>query len=180
MLPVELLGSLVRSVWIIPLAFVCACAAQWERRSGNVQGLQYVNQRARGSREQMTQAGLALRLEAAQALLALGHLEEAADAFSLLKAWTSEGEITFPYMAGIMPVSIRQQAARGLAQVRLPSPAPAGPPQPPVTSYCTHLYACLLCAQELCRFSAAGWATRACAAEDAAKCGERAGGRGFA
>lgn len=65
----------------------------------------------------MTQAGLALRLEAAQALLALGRHDEAADAFSLLKQWTSEGDITFPYMAGIMPVSVRQQAARGLAQV---------------------------------------------------------------
>lgn len=87
-----------------------------------VQGLQYVSERARHSRERMTQAGLALRLEAAQALLALGRCDEAADAFALLKEWTSEGEITFPYVAGIMPVSIRQQAARGLAQARASAP----------------------------------------------------------
>lgn len=83
-----------------------------------MQGLQYVKRRAAHSREQMTQAGLALRLEAAQALLALGRLDEAADAFALLKKWTSEGDITFPYVAGIMPVSVRQEAARGLARVR--------------------------------------------------------------
>jgi hypothetical protein len=82
-----------------------------------MQGLQYISSRARTSEERMTQAGLALRLEAAQALLALDRLDEAADAFSLLKEWTSEGEITFPYVAGIMPTSVRQQAARGLAQV---------------------------------------------------------------
>eukprot|EP00892_Ulva_mutabilis_P012850 jgi/Ulvmu1/9938/UM058_0021.1 len=109
----------------VPTAAGWLCLSELYRKEGSPkealsasrQGLQYVNQRARSSREQMTQAGLALRLEAAQALLALGHHEEAADAFSLLKAWTSEGEITFPYMAGIMPVSIRQHAARGLAQV---------------------------------------------------------------
>ena len=82
-----------------------------------VQGLQYISGRARASGERMTQAGLALRLEAAQALLALERLDEAVDAFSLLKEWTSEGEITFPYVAGIMPTSVRQQAARGLARV---------------------------------------------------------------
>jgi hypothetical protein len=84
---------------------------------GGMQGLQYVKARALASNEPMTQAGLALRLEAAQALLALRRYDEATEAFSLLKQWTSGGEITFPYVAGIMPLSVRQQAARGLAQV---------------------------------------------------------------
>lgn len=96
-----------------------------------VQGLQHISGRVRTSGERMTQAGLALRLEAAQALLALERLDEAVDAFSLLKEWTSEGEITFPYVAGIMPTSVRQQAARGLAQVRCPKPK-RNSPKPPV------------------------------------------------
>lgn len=92
-------------------------AQEYHDRGVEVQGLKYISDRDRRNGEKMTQAGLALRLEGAQALLALDRLDEAVDAFSLLKKWTSDGEITFPYVAGIMPTSVRQQAARGLAQV---------------------------------------------------------------
>ena len=62
-----------------------------------------------------------------QALLAMGRLDEAEAAFALLHEWTSEGEITFPYVAGAMPLSVRQQAARGQAQART---CPRHPPSP--------------------------------------------------
>lgn len=64
------------------------------------------------------QVGLALRLEAARALLAMGRLDAADEGFNFLKDWTSEGEVTFAYGAGCVPTSVRQQALRGLAKVR--------------------------------------------------------------
>jgi hypothetical protein len=76
-----------------------------------------VNAQQQFRKERYTQAGLALRLEAAQALLQMGRLDDAEAGFSLLKEWTSQGEITFSYVAGSMPLSVRQQAARGLSQV---------------------------------------------------------------
>jgi hypothetical protein len=66
----------------------------------------------------LSQAGLALRLEAAQALLQLGRLDDAAAAFGLLETSTSGGELTFPIVAGIAPLAVHQQAARGLAKAR--------------------------------------------------------------
>jgi hypothetical protein len=64
------------------------------------------------------QVGLALRLEASRALLALGRLDAAEEGFNYLKDWSSEGEVTFAYGAGCVPTSVRQQALRGLAKVR--------------------------------------------------------------
>lgn len=112
----------------VPTAAGWLCLAQLYLKDNNPReafaaakrGLAYVAERQRLSKEKFTQAGLALRLEAAQALLAMGRWGEAAEAFELLKEWTSQGELTFPYVAGMMPLSVRQQAARGLAQVCLP------------------------------------------------------------
>ena len=80
-------------------------------------GLHYVSARAAANKEKFTQAGLALQLEAAEALRALGRYGEAKAAFGELTKHTSAGELTFPYVAGLMPLSVRQQAARGLAKV---------------------------------------------------------------
>jgi hypothetical protein len=117
----------------VPTAAGWLCLARLQRKSGNPKeayaaaksGLAFVNSRQQLSKERYTQAGLALRLEAAQALLQMARLDEAEAAFSLLKEWTSQGEITFPYVAGSMPLSVRQQATRGLAQVFLFPPKAA-------------------------------------------------------
>lgn len=83
------------------------------------QGVKMVFQRSKKGHERMRHAGMMLNLLAAQALQRMGRAEEAGRMFGRLATKVSEGEVAFGELAGLPPISIRQQAIRGLAQIAL-------------------------------------------------------------
>ena len=82
-------------------------------------GLAWLHDRRERGHEALTQCALALRLVVAKALRRMGKLDEAESHFKVLAGWVTEGECAFAEMSGSAPVSIHQQALRGLALVVL-------------------------------------------------------------
>ncbi|KAK9918866.1 hypothetical protein WJX75_007651 [Coccomyxa subellipsoidea] len=93
---------------------------QWaEAYETSVRGLEWsVRRRACGC-ETLTHFALSLRLCAARCLRRLKRLDEAEYAFKVLAGWVTEGVSAFDELSGSPPVSIRQQALRGLAKIAL-------------------------------------------------------------
>lgn len=84
-----------------------------------VNGLEWSVKRRRAGHEQLTSFALALRLVVAQCLRRLQRLDEAEYNFQVLAGWTTEGDSAFNELSGSSPLSIRQQALRGIAKVAL-------------------------------------------------------------
>ncbi|KAL6778057.1 THK3 [Auxenochlorella protothecoides x Auxenochlorella symbiontica] len=84
-----------------------------------LRGLHWLQARREAGHEALTQVALALRLAMAKSLRRLGRLDEAERHFSVLAGWVTEGETAFAEMSGATPVSIHQQALRGMALVAL-------------------------------------------------------------
>ncbi|KAL3149277.1 Tetratricopeptide repeat protein 37, variant 2 [Trebouxia sp. C0010 RCD-2024] len=84
-----------------------------------VSGLEWSVKRRRSGHETLTNFALALRLVVAQCLRRLERLEEAEYNFQVLAGWTTEGDSAFNELSGSSPLSIRQQALRGIAKVAL-------------------------------------------------------------
>lgn len=84
-----------------------------------VRGLRWLHSRRERGHEALTHVALSLRLVAAKALRRMGRLDEAETHFKVLAGWVTEGEAAFGEMSGSAPVSIHQQALRGIAQVAL-------------------------------------------------------------
>ncbi|CAK0785762.1 hypothetical protein CVIRNUC_008973 [Coccomyxa viridis] len=85
----------------------------------SVRGLEWSVRRRASGCETLTHFALALRLCAARCLRRLGRLDEAEYAFKVLAGWVTEGVSAFDELSGSAPVSIRQQALRGLAKIAL-------------------------------------------------------------
>ncbi|KAK9814721.1 hypothetical protein WJX72_010484 [[Myrmecia] bisecta] len=93
---------------------------QWqEAYETSVKGLEWSVKRRRAGHETLTHFALALRLCVARCLRRLGRLDEAEHHFKILAGWTSEGDTAFCELAGSAPLSVRQQAMRGIAKVAL-------------------------------------------------------------
>lgn len=84
-----------------------------------VNGLEWSVKRRRAGHEQLTSFALSLRLVVAQCLRRLQRLDEAEYNFQVLAGWTTEGDSAFNELSGSSPLSIRQQALRGIAKVAL-------------------------------------------------------------
>lgn len=84
-----------------------------------IRGLTWLHHRRERGHEALTQCALSLRLVAAKALRRMGKLDEAEQHFKVLAGWVTEGEAAFAEISGSAPVSIHQQALRGLALVDL-------------------------------------------------------------
>jgi len=82
-------------------------------------GLEWHARRRAGGHEALSSFALSLRLCRARALRRLGRLDEAEAAFQVLAGWVTEGECAFDGLCGSAPMSIRQQALRGLAKIAL-------------------------------------------------------------
>lgn len=82
-------------------------------------GLEWHARRRAGGHEALSSFALSLRLCRARALRRLGRLDEAEAAFQILAGWVTEGECAFDGLCGSPPMSIRQQALRGLAKIAL-------------------------------------------------------------
>ncbi|KAK9826861.1 hypothetical protein WJX81_001210 [Elliptochloris bilobata] len=85
----------------------------------SVKGLEWSVRRRAAGCETLTQFALSLRLCYARCLRRLGRLDESEYAFKVLAGWTTEGVCAFDEMCGSPPVSVRQQAMRGLAKIAL-------------------------------------------------------------
>jgi hypothetical protein len=84
-----------------------------------LRGLRWLQRRRERGHEALTHVALALRLVLAKALRRLGRLEEAEGHFAAMAGWVTEGEAGFAEMCGSPPLSIHQQALRGLALVAM-------------------------------------------------------------
>jgi len=84
-----------------------------------LRGLRWLQRRRERGHEALTHVALGLRLVLAKALRRLGRLDEAERHFTALAGWVTEGEAGFSEMCGSPPLSIHQQALRGLALVAL-------------------------------------------------------------
>ncbi|KAL4853629.1 Tetratricopeptide repeat protein SKI3 [Chlorella vulgaris] len=84
-----------------------------------VRGLRWLHSRRERGHEALTHVALSLRLVAAKSLRRMGKLDEAETHFKVLAGWVTEGETAFGEMSGSSPVSIHQQALRGIALVAL-------------------------------------------------------------
>ena len=82
-------------------------------------GLEWHARRRAGGHEALSSFALSLRLCRARALRRLGRLDEAEAGFQILAGWVTEGECAFDGLCGSPPMSIRQQALRGLAKIAL-------------------------------------------------------------
>eukprot|EP00884_Botryococcus_braunii_P003748 jgi/Botrbrau1/13374/Bobra.0194s0006.2 len=93
---------------------------QWQEAYDTaVKGLEWHQKRRAGGHEELASFALALRLFCARCQRRLGQLDQAEVSFKILAGWTTEGECAFSEMSGSMPLSIRQQALRGLAKIAL-------------------------------------------------------------
>ncbi|BDA46664.1 probable tetratricopeptide repeat protein 37 at C-terminar half [Coccomyxa sp. Obi] len=93
---------------------------QWaEAYETSVRGLEWSVRRRASGCETLTHFALSLRLCAARCLRRLKRLDEAEYAFKVLAGWVTEGVSAFDELSGSPPVSIRQQALRGLAKIAL-------------------------------------------------------------
>lgn len=113
------------------------------------EGTKWLASKAEAGHEYLSQVALFLRVIRARCLLKLGRLQEAEKEFRSLKKWVTEGEAAFGPMAGSRPMSIHQQAHRGLAQVAMAQGDRAGAKQE---------YECLLGAALMGRGAAEHWA----------------------
>ncbi|EFN59234.1 hypothetical protein CHLNCDRAFT_138218 [Chlorella variabilis] len=84
-----------------------------------VRGLRWLHSRRERGHEALTHVALSLRLVVAKALRRMSKLDEAEMHFKVLAGWVTEGETAFGEMSGSSPVSIHQQALRGIALVAL-------------------------------------------------------------
>ena len=84
-----------------------------------LRGLRWLQQRRDRGHEALTHVALGLRIILAKSLRRLHRLEEAERHFKALAGWVSEGELAFSEMCGSAPMSIHQQALRGIALVEM-------------------------------------------------------------
>ncbi|EIE19817.1 hypothetical protein COCSUDRAFT_83558 [Coccomyxa subellipsoidea C-169] len=93
---------------------------QWaDAYETSVRGLEWSVRRRASGCETLTHFALSLRLCVARCLRRLNRLDEAEYAFKVLAGWVTEGVSAFDELSGSPPVSIRQQALRGLAKIAL-------------------------------------------------------------